>query len=301
MENAEYVCCVMKIKEKEIVMELDQIMKMLKGKIEIKLVKFVSDKGPNSCEDCLKHHGEVFQLDDPEKPELPIHPNCRCKYELLTQDDIISTQETEQDKQKKLLTDVSITTNEKELLETIKEYAKIHTEEAKTYPRVTANGLSEFQSATVRVDDSPGIGGIRISGIDDMLDKLEKKFVPGSISILAISNHGTSPGRFPMGNSDDLIYLSAQQQRRLKKLLAPVAIIDLRMCYSSESSTGNKAAQKIADQLGVLVRGYEGPVSPYGTRANYVKPDGIHKKSYIERIFPDHRPKIFYPQKHYLK
>ena len=36
MENAEYVCCVMKIKEKEIVMELDQIMKMLKGKTEIK-------------------------------------------------------------------------------------------------------------------------------------------------------------------------------------------------------------------------------------------------------------------------
>ena len=33
------------------------------------------------------------------------------------------------------------------------------------------------------------------------------------------------------------------------------------MCYSSENSTGNKAAQKIADLLGVLVRGYKGPVS----------------------------------------
>ena len=69
-------------------MELDQIMQMLNGKTEIKLVKFISDKGPNSCEDCLKHHGEVFQLDDPEKPELPIHPNCRCKYELLTQEEV---------------------------------------------------------------------------------------------------------------------------------------------------------------------------------------------------------------------
>ena len=93
MENAEYVCCVMKIKEKEIVMELDQIMKMLKGKIEIKLVKFVSDKGPNSCEECLKHHGEIFQADDPDKPDLPIHPNCRCKYELMTQSEIISYQD----------------------------------------------------------------------------------------------------------------------------------------------------------------------------------------------------------------
>lgn len=73
-------------------MELDQIIQMLKGKTEIKLVKFISDKGPNSCEDCLKHHEEVFQLDDPEKPELPIHPNCRCKYELLTPNEVASYQ-----------------------------------------------------------------------------------------------------------------------------------------------------------------------------------------------------------------
>ena len=73
-------------------MELDQIIQMLKGKTEIKLIRFISDKGPNSCEDCLKHHGEVFQFDDPEKPELPIHPNCRCKYELLTPNEVASYQ-----------------------------------------------------------------------------------------------------------------------------------------------------------------------------------------------------------------
>ena len=59
----------MKIKEKEIVMELDQIMQMLNGKTEIKLVKFISDKSPNSCEECFKHHGEIFQADDPDKTE----------------------------------------------------------------------------------------------------------------------------------------------------------------------------------------------------------------------------------------
>ena len=64
-------------------MEFDQIIKMLKGKTEIKLVKFISDKGPNSCEDCLKHHGKIFCIDDSNKPELPIHPNCRCKYEPI--------------------------------------------------------------------------------------------------------------------------------------------------------------------------------------------------------------------------
>ncbi|MBE6390848.1 MAG: DUF2778 domain-containing protein [Lentisphaerae bacterium] len=64
-------------------MGVDQVMQMLNGKTEIKLVKFISDKGPNSCKECLKHHGEIFRLDDPNKPELPIHPNCRCKYEPI--------------------------------------------------------------------------------------------------------------------------------------------------------------------------------------------------------------------------
>ena len=74
-------------------MDLDQIMQMLNGKTEIKLVKFISDKGPNSCEECLKHHGEIFQADDPNKPELPIHPNCRCKYELLTLEEVTAYQD----------------------------------------------------------------------------------------------------------------------------------------------------------------------------------------------------------------
>ena len=51
-----------------------------------------SSKGPNSCEACLKHHGEIFRLDDPNKPELPSHPNCRCKYELLTPNEVASYQ-----------------------------------------------------------------------------------------------------------------------------------------------------------------------------------------------------------------
>ena len=73
-------------------MEFDQIMQMLNGKTEIKLVKFISDKGPNSCEACLKYHGEIFRLDDSNKPELPIHPHCRCKYELLTPNEVASYQ-----------------------------------------------------------------------------------------------------------------------------------------------------------------------------------------------------------------
>ena len=62
-------------------MELDKIMQMLKGKTEPKLVRFVSDKGKNSCKACLKHHNQIFAEDDKNKPKIPIHPNCRCKYE----------------------------------------------------------------------------------------------------------------------------------------------------------------------------------------------------------------------------
>ena len=73
-------------------MDFDQVMGMLKGKSEVKLVKFVSDKGPNSCEKCLAFHGKVFRADDPEKPELPIHPHCRCRYEELSESEVKSFQ-----------------------------------------------------------------------------------------------------------------------------------------------------------------------------------------------------------------
>ena len=247
-------------------MDLDQVMRMLKGKSEVKLVKFVSDKGPNSCEKCLAFHGRVFRADDPEKPELPIHPHCRCRYEELSESEA------------KVLNDAE----------------HVHAVTVQSAPR-------KDETVTVRVDDSPGWGGIRISGINDMLGKLEKVYSPGSISRLIISNHGYTPGRFPMGNSDDLIYLSRIQERRLKRLLAPRATIDIRMCYSAEGKTGNMAAQKLANRLGCRIQGYMGPVSPYGTRPNFVKPDKNHPRDYLERFFPNHRPIIFEPVKTNLK
>ena len=65
-------------------MELDQIMQLLKAKTEVKLLRFVSERGPHCCNACLALDGKVFRADDPDIPELPIHPNCRCK--LVEQD-----------------------------------------------------------------------------------------------------------------------------------------------------------------------------------------------------------------------
>ncbi len=165
------------------------------------------------------------------------------------------------------------------------------------YLKTSANSRNRIKrSATVRVDNSPGMGGLRISGIDDMLEKLEKAYSPGSLSELIISNHGGNEGFFPMGNGDDLRYINGAQLARLKRLLAPDAIVDIRICYAADSDEGHVRTQQLADKLGVKVRGYEGPVSPYGTRPGSVKPDNVHPRNYFQRFFPDHKPKIFFPE-----
>ena len=79
-------------------MKLEQIIQRLKGKAEVKLVEFISDKGPNSCNACRAYHGKVYQLDEPSKPELPIHPNCRCKYVLKNAPSVDVSQEVEEEK-----------------------------------------------------------------------------------------------------------------------------------------------------------------------------------------------------------
>lgn len=265
-------------------MNLDYIMQMFKEEEDIEFVRFVSDKGPNSCEACLANHGKIYQTDDLKKPALPIHPNCRCKYVKITAEESIEFQKKRTNQSLHFFSD-----------ETTRPSGIAQKQGGMTHGNTPSDG--KFNSVTVRVDKSPGLGGIRISGIDDMLDKLEKNYPAGSISELIISNHGGLPGYFPMGNSDDLIFISASQIKRLKRLLSPGAIIDIRMCYSSEGSEGNKAAQNLANKLGCMVRGYEGPVSPLGTRPRVVKPDSFHPRKFWQRFFPDHKPHIFYPQK----
>ena len=48
--------------------------------------KWISDNGKNSCEACGEHDGEIFDsLED--IPELPVHPNCKCKIEAIMEED----------------------------------------------------------------------------------------------------------------------------------------------------------------------------------------------------------------------
>lgn len=43
-------------------------------------MQFVAS-GDNTCDECASYDGKVYDKDDPDAPELPIHPNCDCEYE----------------------------------------------------------------------------------------------------------------------------------------------------------------------------------------------------------------------------
>ena len=74
-------------------MSNDKIMTMLNEKSQPEYYRFVAEDDEKCCDDCKKHNDKIFQENDPDIPKLPIHPNCRCKYEPLTQEEVISYQE----------------------------------------------------------------------------------------------------------------------------------------------------------------------------------------------------------------
>lgn len=46
-------------------------------------VRFVAETGKRTCNACQRYDGRIFAESDTNKPHLPIHPNCRCRYELV--------------------------------------------------------------------------------------------------------------------------------------------------------------------------------------------------------------------------
>lgn len=198
----------------------------------------------NSCSECQENHGKRFRTNAFDRPALPIHPNCKCRYELLNSE----------------------------------------------------NGENiVLYSATVKVDGINSLGGIKIFGTDDMLDKLSKIYLPGTLHELNIVNHGEFAGEFELGSAADrLDLMNPVQIKRLKKLLAPGAIIDLRMCYGISKAKGEIVAQKLANTLGCKIKAYKNQVSPSGTRPAFPKDFGEQLRR--GNLFYDPEPKIFYPQ-----
>lgn len=63
-------------------MELDEIMALLKANTAVtprRFYKYVAEKKTGACAKCLRLAGEIFSKNDPNIPQLPLHPNCNCK------------------------------------------------------------------------------------------------------------------------------------------------------------------------------------------------------------------------------
>lgn len=41
---------------------------------------FHTEDDDRVCAECEEHDGEEYEVDDPTRPSLPIHPNCRCYF-----------------------------------------------------------------------------------------------------------------------------------------------------------------------------------------------------------------------------
>lgn len=69
------------IKTRQYNMDIYTISHQLGAK-SIGRVEFVSESDSNTCRECGDNNGRIFDIDDPNMPQLPIHPHCRCKYVL---------------------------------------------------------------------------------------------------------------------------------------------------------------------------------------------------------------------------
>ncbi len=125
---------------------------------------------------------------------------------------------------------------------------------------------------------SPGIFAESSSfdGIEDLLTQLEKKYPAGSIDHLIITNHSGDGRSTPLAKEGstkpyDLYHIGNRANKdnlaRLKKMLAPNATIELRMCRDAEGKVGKERLQHIADVTGCEVIGYENKVNPIGGKA----------------------------------
>ena len=73
-------------------MEIEEIVEYINFITSPRLLRFVSEKGENSCDECQKYHGMIFEENAKNIPQIPIHPNCRCKYEYVSKNDLVPIQ-----------------------------------------------------------------------------------------------------------------------------------------------------------------------------------------------------------------
>ena len=98
----------------------------------------------------------------------------------------------------------------------------------------------------------------------------------------------------PGGSAKDRVGIAMIEDAEKRGLLAPNALIDLRMCEGIRNEYGEKVVQEMANKLQCRIKAYANQVSPYGTRPAF--PRNKHLPLHI-RFFVGPGEKIFYPQK----
>ena len=68
-------------------MKLDELIQKISDATIPKYWRF-SASDSDCCEMCRSYDGQVFCDGDSTKPKLPLHPNCRCKYERVEDGEI---------------------------------------------------------------------------------------------------------------------------------------------------------------------------------------------------------------------
>ena len=79
-------------------MELEKIVLLLQTNDfvpQIRYYKYIVDDSTKTCDDCLRHAGEIYAENDPNMPELPIHPNCGCFFAEVDQTEFLKQQNFE--------------------------------------------------------------------------------------------------------------------------------------------------------------------------------------------------------------
>jgi hypothetical protein len=56
------------------------------GQINDKKLVFITEFDEKVCNICYPFHETLYESDDPNKPEIPLHPNCRCRYLVYSED-----------------------------------------------------------------------------------------------------------------------------------------------------------------------------------------------------------------------
>ena len=57
------------------------------GSINSNKVIFKNDPSSNVCNFCYPLDDRIFEANDPNKPEIPVHPNCHCRYLVYSETD----------------------------------------------------------------------------------------------------------------------------------------------------------------------------------------------------------------------